>query len=138
MTDIVERLRSYASDDHERLCQGREYICTCGYDAKRDPLLAEAAAKIERLNRELDDVWDALAIQREDNGSFGDAFKRQADEIERMRAALREIDQQRYTRRNTINPDNAFENAISLNEKLIAVMDIARAALAQETPCSSS
>jgi hypothetical protein len=55
-------------------------------------------------------------------------------EIKRLRAALREIDQARYTGRNTINPDNAFENAISLNEKLIAVMDIARAALAQETP----
>jgi hypothetical protein len=56
MTDIVERLRSYASDDHERLCQGREYSCTCGYDEKRDPLLAEAAAKIERLRAALEDV----------------------------------------------------------------------------------
>ena len=60
-----------------------------------------------------------------------------AAEIERLRAALREIDQQRYTRRNTINPDNAFEHAVALNEKLIAVMDIARAAL-KEAPCSSS
>lgn len=61
-----------------------------------------------------------------------------ADEIERMRAALEWINQQRYTRRNTINPDNAFEHAISLNEKLIAVMDAARAVLAEEAPCSSS
>ena len=53
-------------------------------------------------------------------------------EIERLRAALREIDQARYTGRNTISPDNAFEHAISLNEKLIAVMDAARAALAEE------
>ncbi len=52
---------------------------------------AEAAAEIERLNRELDDVWNALVIQREDNVSFGDAFKRQAAEIERLRAALRQI-----------------------------------------------
>jgi len=55
-----------------------------------------------------------------------------AAEIERLRAALEWINQQRYTRRNTINPDNAFEHAISLNEKLIAVMDAARAALAEE------
>ena len=55
-------------------------------------------------------------------------------EIERLRAALEWINQQRYTRRNTINPENAFEHAISLNEKLIAVMDAARAALAQEKP----
>ena len=55
-----------------------------------------------------------------------------AEEITRLRAALEWINQQRYTRRNTINPDNAFEHAISLNEKLIAVMDAARAALAEE------
>jgi hypothetical protein len=55
-----------------------------------------------------------------------------AAEIERMRAALEWINQQRYTDRNTISPDNAFEHAIALNEKLITVMDIARAALAQE------
>jgi hypothetical protein len=47
---------------------------------------------------------------------------------------MREINHARYTDRNTINPDNAFEHAVALNEKLIAVMDIARAALTQETP----
>ena len=121
MTDIVERLRAWGP------------MVSSGYECPAaGPAMTEAADEIERLSRELDDVWDALAIQREDNGSFGDAFKRQADEIERMRAALREIDQARYTRRNTISPDNAFEHAVSLNEKLIAVMDIARAALAQE------
>jgi hypothetical protein len=60
--------------------------------------------------------------------------KRLTAENERMRAALREIDHARYTGRNTINPDNAFDHAIALNEKLIAVMDAARAALAQEKP----
>jgi len=73
--------------------------------------LKEAKAEIERLSSANDNVWS-------DN--------------ERLRAALREIDHARYTGRNTINPDNAFEHAISLNEKLIAVMDAARAALAQE------
>lgn len=53
MTDIVERLRSCASDDHERGCQGRCYDCSCGYDAKRDPLLNEAADTIERLRAAL-------------------------------------------------------------------------------------
>lgn len=56
MTDIVERLREYASEDHERGCQGREYTCTCGYDEKRDPLLIEAADTIERLRAALRDV----------------------------------------------------------------------------------
>lgn len=114
MSDIVERLRATTDG------------------ATVNPEGLEAADEIERLNRELDDVWDALAIQREDNASFGDAFKRMTSEIERLRAALREVHHARYTGRNTINPDNAFEHAISLNEKLIAVMDIARAALAEE------
>jgi len=78
MSDIVERLRAPAywisgsSEGHE--------------GDNNAPL--EAADEIERLNRELDHVWDALAIQREDNGSFGDAFKRMTSEIERLRAAL--------------------------------------------------
>ena len=49
MSDIVERLRIYATDDHERGCQGRCYDCSCGYDEKRDPLLKDAANEIERL-----------------------------------------------------------------------------------------
>ena len=78
-----------------------------------------AAAEIERLKKEALFTADTVLPDKD-------------AEIERLRAALREIDQQRYTRRNTINPDNAFEHAISLNEKLIAVMDAARAALAEE------
>ena len=57
MSDIVKRLHLYARDDHERLCQGREYVCSCGYDDKRDPLLEEAAAaEIERLLNVLADT----------------------------------------------------------------------------------
>ena len=53
MTDIVEQLRSYARDDHERGCNGRYYECSCGYDGNRDHLLLEAAAEIERLRAAL-------------------------------------------------------------------------------------
>lgn len=53
MSDIVERLREYADDDHERGCAGRCYDCSCGYDSKRDPLLNEAADEIERLKAAL-------------------------------------------------------------------------------------
>ena len=52
-----------------------------------------------------------------------------AARIEQLEAALREIDHARYTGRNTINLDNAYEMAIALNAKLLAVMDTARAAL---------
>lgn len=30
--------------DQERLCQGREYTCSCGYDKERDDLQAELLA----------------------------------------------------------------------------------------------
>jgi hypothetical protein len=53
MTDIVERLREYASTDHKRGCEGRCYSCTCGYDDERDHLLVETADEIERLEAEL-------------------------------------------------------------------------------------
>lgn len=75
MSDIVERLQIYASDDHERLCQGREYTCSCGYDDKRDPLLTEAADEITRLRAEVErlardyntarDAHDSLVIENE-------------------------------------------------------------------------
>jgi hypothetical protein len=56
-----------------------------------------------------------------------------AAEIERLRAALAWIDQQRYTGRDTINPANGYDHAIALNEKLLALMDVARAALEERT-----
>lgn len=60
MSDIVERLRDYASDDHERLCGGREYTCSCGYDEKRDPLITEAADTIIALRAENERLRSAL------------------------------------------------------------------------------
>jgi hypothetical protein len=61
MSDLVERLRGYASDDHERGCQGRYYDCSCGYDGKRDPLMIEAADRIEQLEDALIDAGASLA-----------------------------------------------------------------------------
>jgi hypothetical protein len=49
MSDIVKRLHKYASSDHKRSCEGRNYYCECGYDALRDPLIVEAADEIEWL-----------------------------------------------------------------------------------------
>ena len=62
MADIVERLRAYAGDDHERGCQGRYYDCSCGYDDKRDPLLTQAADEIERLRAALAQVEGCLSL----------------------------------------------------------------------------
>ena len=56
MSDIVDRLRDYAKDDHERGCSGRYYDCHCGYDGKRDRLIDEAAARIEQLEAALREI----------------------------------------------------------------------------------
>ena len=53
-----------------------------------------------------------------------------ADRIEQLTSALRWIDEQRYVDRSTINQDNAFRKAVSLNERLVKIMDTARAELA--------
>lgn len=96
MSDIVERLLDYSKDDHERLCQGREYTCTCGYDDTRDPLLVEAAKTIESLRDELakvnmdnDRLTRTNQAKREHRDKLLKATSKQAAEIERLRAALR-------------------------------------------------
>lgn len=70
MSDIVERLRAYASDDHERGCKGREYDCSCGYDGKRDPLMNEAADEITRLRAAI-----KQAIRQHEEGNRGLAHR---------------------------------------------------------------
>ncbi len=104
MADIVERLRAYACEDHERLCRGREYDCTCGYDGRRDPLLKDAADEINRLRVENIQMQAALGygILAEDERHIipsnpykcgtCDARKHLPAENDRLRAALEEIE----------------------------------------------
>lgn len=35
--------------DHARLCEGREYTCTCGYDKERDELISALVAAAQQL-----------------------------------------------------------------------------------------
>lgn len=53
--------------------------------------------------------------------------------VQELKQALQWIDQQRYTDRSTITPNNAFERAISLNAELVMIMDKARAVLNHTT-----
>lgn len=53
--------------------------------------------------------------------------------VQELEAALQGIDQQRYTDRSTITPDNAFEQWARLNADLVAIMDKARAVLNHTT-----
>ena len=36
-------------EDHKRLCAGREYECSCGFDTQRDEFISDAAAVFQRL-----------------------------------------------------------------------------------------
>ena len=85
-------------------------------------MLETQAARIERLEAE------AKTRTLDYLGQVGQL----SEELERLRAALREIDQQRYTDRCTISTTNAYEVAIALNDTLLAVMNIARAALGEK------
>lgn len=54
MSDIVEWLNDiWRDDDHERGCTGRNYECTCGFDARSFATAKEAAIEIERLRAKL-------------------------------------------------------------------------------------
>jgi hypothetical protein len=48
--------------DHARLCEGREYTCTCGYDEERDNLQTELLEALKYARRYMnhtdhDTVW---------------------------------------------------------------------------------
>lgn len=51
--------------DHERGCQGREYACTCGYDAAKDAEIEHLRALVTRLT----DVSANLAAELADPGT---------------------------------------------------------------------
>lgn len=52
-TDIVERLRTARDDDHERGCQMRFALCSCGFDDKCAHTAGEAADTITALRTQL-------------------------------------------------------------------------------------
>lgn len=63
LTTLPTRLRTVLSaDDHKRGCQGREYVCTCGYDDKIIAITNEAAEAIENLRADRDS-HQRLAIE---------------------------------------------------------------------------
>jgi hypothetical protein len=84
MTDIVERLHGQITSDHIRGCTGRQYSCSCGYDAETERLLSEAAAEIKRLQAE------AERLQRGEK-VYLEGANRDATEIERLRTSIRTI-----------------------------------------------
>jgi len=161
MTDIVDELRQgslnnedyrwKAADEIERLRAEVRRLTSENTDAYTDLNSARQdnssftaefkrlTAEVERLNKEnaLGGVIHSLFGTFLTPGRY-DCLAAKNARIEQLEAALAWIDQQRYTNRATINPDNAFEHFIALNDKLISVMDVARAALTQEKPNDGS
>ena len=80
---LVERLTD--PGDHKRLCQGREYVCSCGWDAEVEAMLSEAGTTITRLHAEI----EAL---KSDVADLVRAGSDEATENERLREALRAIE----------------------------------------------
>jgi hypothetical protein len=79
--DIIQRLRDiYEDDDHERGCPGRNYQCTCGFDARTYETAEAAVAEIARLTAERDAAVACLErIERK-----VDAADATLDRIQRM------------------------------------------------------
>lgn len=54
VSKMVERLNAVWRDgDHERLCQGREYSCTCGFDERTEATTREAASLLQQQEAEI-------------------------------------------------------------------------------------
>lgn len=45
----LKAVGSLDGEDHKRLCQGREYACSCGFDTERDALISRASDVHSRL-----------------------------------------------------------------------------------------
>ncbi len=54
-----------AGDDHARGCQGREYTCTCGYDARLETKVAALIAERDEAVRESDKVCDSYVAENQ-------------------------------------------------------------------------
>jgi FtsZ-binding cell division protein ZapB len=142
MRDIVERLREVAQQ------QDCNYPTTT--EEAADTITALRAG-VERLKAGNDDMrhtihqWqpnmDALRAElAELKAHHHECFNVWTEteaalnaEVERLRATLQWIDDQRHADRSTINFENAFEKAASLNKQLVEIMDRAAAALEEKT-----
>jgi hypothetical protein len=81
ITALVARLREVKTTDHERLCQGREYACSCGWDERVWAAAIAAADALEACQAENMDLRGLLAETVPDP----EYRKMQDDEIERLR-----------------------------------------------------
>lgn len=80
MKGIIQRLNDIWSDsDHEQGCQGREYTCSCGFDADTFETAKDAIVEIERLTAENNEL------------RTGEYLVKVIEERERLRKALKAL-----------------------------------------------
>lgn len=68
---LCERLKGIATTDHERMCEGRNYACTCGWDEENMEIGNQAAATIERLSAENEALRKGLERAADDLQDIG-------------------------------------------------------------------
>jgi hypothetical protein len=81
--DLIERLRRRFDGDHERGCEGRYYICSCGYDDGLAALMNEAAARLasqeETIRADEEALRECLSVFADprftDRGGYADMIR---------------------------------------------------------------
>ncbi len=73
MDDLKTRLITARDDDHERGCQMRFALCSCGYDDATAKAVGDALTRIEALEAE-------VARLREANGILEDGLQEVGDD----------------------------------------------------------
>ena len=85
---LCERLRAITTTDHERLCQGREYTCSCGWDEENAANATQAADTLERQAAENKRLREALQEFSREYDGFLDGDGHPCPTLARARAAL--------------------------------------------------
>lgn len=114
MSDIVERMLDYAKDDHERGCNGRYYDCSCGYDAKRDPLMVEAAKTIASLR---DEAENQVQWVRD----LADNLIAEEAKITRLRARVAELEEALKNIRE-LNMEGQWAHSDLIEQEIVAAL----------------
>jgi len=114
MTDIVERLRERSQN-----------LWTTDIELRNNQLFKETADEIERLNSELTDALTDLNTARQDNASCTAHIHNQADRIDKLEVAMREID--------TACSNTGSWSPVVMERIIERVQELSRAALEKST-----
>lgn len=84
MDDLVDRLITARYDDHERGCQMRFVVCSCGYDDQTARAVGDAKDRIEALQAEVARLRDALAHMANTINIVGSDYEQSLQAMDRL------------------------------------------------------